>query len=55
MRDIRDQPYYLQEPRPSYRNPHDYRESLLIMIDRALDTKDKEWFMELTDRLERAN
>ena len=51
MRDLRDQVYYLQDPRPIFNNPSDYIEALLIFIDLALDRKDKVWFLELTDRL----
>jgi hypothetical protein len=51
MRDLRDQVYYLQNPRPMFTNPSDYIEALLIFVDLALDLKDKTWFYELTDRI----
>jgi hypothetical protein len=51
MRDLRDQVYYLQDPRPMFTNPSDYIEALLIKVDLALDAKDKVWFLELTDRI----
>lgn len=51
MRDLRDQVYYLQDPRPMFTNPSDYIEALLIKVDLALDAKDKVWFLELTNRI----
>ena len=51
MRDLRDQVYYLQDPRPMFTNPSNYIEALLIKVDLALDLKDKVWFLELTDRI----
>lgn len=46
-----EQPYHLQEPRVSFWNPSQIKQSLILLIDIALDAKDRFWFMELTTRL----